>query len=95
MSRSKSAAAEIPHSWDLEHWPVDVYPHNGGRAKYLIRTYRDELLAAGVMCRVGRVLVFVGAKYARWLAKRAAHVADFVPAPNRKPDSDGARRGPP
>jgi hypothetical protein len=82
-TRTRSAAAECPHSWDVEHWPSDVYPHSGTRAKYLIRTYRDEFLREGVMSRVGRELVFLGARYAKWLEKRAAHVPDYVPAPNR------------
>ena len=84
MSRQRSAAGSIPHSWDMEHWPVDVYPHSGGRAKYLVRTYRDELLHAGVMSRVGRELVFLGVRYTRWLEGRAVYVPDYVPPPNRK-----------
>jgi hypothetical protein len=83
MPRSRSPAAEIPHTWDIEHWPDFVYPHTPQRARYLVRTYRDELTRDGVMARVGRELVFFGSRYARWLEKRAANVPGYVPAPNR------------
>jgi hypothetical protein len=70
MSRTygpSSAAQPVPHSWDLEHWPVHVSPHSPDRARYLIRTSKCELIAAGALCRVGRQLVLLGAGYTRWL----------------------------
>lgn len=84
MSRSRSVAAEVPHSWDMENWPDFVYPHKTQRARYLVRTYRDELMRDGVMARVGRELVFFGARYVRWLEKHAANVPDYQIAPNRQ-----------
>ena len=84
MSKQRPADSSIPHSWDVEHWPQTVYPHSSHRARYLIRTYRDELLCEGAMSRVGRELVFLGARYSRWLEKRAAYVPGYVPAPNRE-----------
>ena len=83
-TRTRSAAAEVPHSWDLENWPDFVYPHKPQRARYLVRTYRDEFLKEGVMARVGRELVFFGARYVRWLEKRSAKVPDYQPACNRE-----------
>jgi len=56
-----------PHSWDMEHWPSHVWPHDKSRAWYIVRALRNELIAAGAMCRVGRELVFLGAAYAGWL----------------------------
>lgn len=88
MSRQRSATAGIiPHSWDVEHWPPTVYPHSGHRARYLIRAYRDELIREGVMSRVGRELVFLGARFNRWLEKRAAYVPGYEIAANRKAET--------
>jgi hypothetical protein len=87
-AKTRSNAMQVPHSWDVEHWPPEVYPHSGHRARYLIRTYRDELIRAGVMSRVGRELVFLGARFNKWLETRAAYVPDFTIAPNRKPKED-------
>lgn len=84
MSRSRSNTAEVPHSWDMENWPDFVYPGSPSRARYVVRTYRDELIREGVMARVGRELVFFGARYIRWLEKRASDVPGYVPAPNRE-----------
>lgn len=75
--RTPSTAAPAPHSWDLEHWPPGVYPHAEGRARYLLRCHRDELMAAGALVRVGRELVVIGDRYSRWLQTRAADVPGF------------------
>lgn len=83
-TRSRSAALEVPHSWDVEHWPDHVYPGSASRARYIVRTHRDDLIREGVMARVGRELVFFGARYARWLEKRASEVPGYVAAPNRE-----------
>jgi hypothetical protein len=84
MSRSQNQAAAVPHSWDLEGWPSTVFPGTPSRARYIVRTHRDELMREGALARVGRELVIFGAKYARWLEKRAADVPGFVAAPNRE-----------
>ena len=73
-SNTSIIVEKVPASWDLEHWPAHVYPHTEGRARYLLRAYRDELLAAGALTRVGRELVVLGARYARWLERRTAEV---------------------
>jgi hypothetical protein len=76
-------AAEIPHSWDVEHWPANVYPCRSSKGRYVLRQHREELIAAGVLSRVGRDLVILGAAYAAWLAKHRQSVEGFEIAPNR------------
>lgn len=84
MSRTQGSSL-APHSWDLEHWPTEVWPHKESRARYVIRSNRDELIAAGALTRVGREIVVLGGKYTRWLEKRAAHVPGYEIAANREP----------
>jgi hypothetical protein len=72
-----------PHSWGIESWPADVYPHRPNRARYLVNTHRDDLMAAGALCRVGRELVVIGTRYTRWLERQASRVPDFTIAPNK------------
>lgn len=74
---TSNAAEPAPHSWDLEHWPAHVYPHATGRARYLVRVHRDELLVAGALTRVGREFVVLGARYTRWLERQASGVSEF------------------
>lgn len=81
--RKKPAAELVPPSWDIEHWPPNVYPHTSGRGRYVVRTHRVALLAEGALTRVGRDLVVIGAGYAKFLAKRAASVANYDIPPNR------------
>jgi hypothetical protein len=50
----------------------------------LCRAYRDELLAAGALTRVGRELVVLGARYARWLESRACEVPGYIPGSLRR-----------
>lgn len=83
MARHSGSAAEVPHSWDLEGWPSTVFPGSTSRARYIVRTHKDELLREGALARVGRELVVFGARYTRWLEKRATDVPGYVPAPNR------------
>ncbi|MGB6451502.1 MAG: hypothetical protein WBE92_12185 [Steroidobacteraceae bacterium] len=94
MNRSRSPAASLPHSWDLEHWPEFVYPHSESRGRYLVRMHREELTAAGVLTRVGRELVVLGNRYDRWLAGKTVDVPEFEIAANRQKgraqDSAGA-----
>lgn len=75
--RTTSTASEAPHSWDLEHWPQAVYPHSESRARYMLRAYRDELMAAGALVRVGRELVVLGDRYTRWLQMQAGRVPGY------------------
>jgi hypothetical protein len=75
-----------PHSWGIESWPADVYPHRPNRARYLISTHRDELMAVGALVRVGRELVVLGTRYTRWLERQASRVPDFEIAPNASKD---------
>jgi hypothetical protein len=73
----------IPHSWPLSDWPAEVYPNDPGKARYLARAQRDALVREGAMVRIGRELVFIGDRYARFLAKGASKVAEFECPANR------------
>ena len=83
MARTTNTAQSAPHSWDLEHWPANVYPHSEGRARWVLRAYRDELLAAGALTRVGRELVVLGDRYTRWLQSKSADVPGYQSNANR------------
>lgn len=72
-----------PHSWSVEGWPEAVYPNRPNRARYLIHTNRNDLLAAGALVRVGRELVVIGQRYSRWLERQASRVPDYEVAANR------------
>ncbi len=87
MSRTKSP---IPHSWSINDWPQGVHPGNSARGRYLIRTNKCDLLAAGALARVGRELVVLGDRYTRWLERQASRVPEFEIAPNRERDSAAA-----
>jgi hypothetical protein len=84
MKHTFPTAATVPHSWDLEGWPSTVFPGTTSRARYIIRTHKDELIREGALARVGRELVVFGGKYIRWLEKRASEVPGYVAAPNRE-----------
>ena len=58
-----------------------------------MRCNRSDLVAAGALVRVGRQLVVIGKKYARWLELQASEVVDFEIAPNRKAVNHEAREG--
>jgi len=77
------AVQAAPQSWDLEHWPVHVYPHEKGRARYLIRAHKLELVAAGALARIGREFVIIGVPYVRWIQKQVTRAAVYDIAPNR------------
>lgn len=83
MQRTTPSAAQAPHSWDLEHWPTSVYPHSENRARYLIRSQKDALVAAGALARVGRELIVMGDRYTKWLQLQSVNVPNFIAAPNR------------
>jgi hypothetical protein len=76
------AVQAAPQSWDLEHWPAHVYPHEKGRARYLIRAHKYDLIAAGALARIGREFVIIGVPYVRWLQKQTARAAVYSIAPN-------------
>lgn len=82
MSR-KIPAELIPHSWAIENWPTHVYPGRPSKGRYIVRSNRDSLLAAGALTRVGRDLVVIGHAYQRWLESQQGRVAGFDVAANR------------
>jgi len=67
----------FPHSWDLSCWPAEVWPGESKRGRWIVRSYRDELMRHGALSRAGRTLVVLGTGYARWLEQRAANVPGF------------------
>jgi len=75
--------SSIPHSWTIESWPAGVYPNTASRARYVLRANRDELIAAGVLARVGRELVVLGERYSKWLQIHCADVPGYQIAPNQ------------
>ena len=79
---SPSAPPALPHSWTVASWPATVYPGDVGKAKYLIRVHKDELLKAGALARVGRELCVFGTQYERWLQRQAHRAPDYVSAAN-------------
>jgi hypothetical protein len=81
--RSVPKQTNIPHSWSIDNWPPSVFPSTVSKGRYLIRVHRDELLIAGALSRVGRDLIVIGERYARWLEKKAARVPGFEIPPNR------------
>jgi hypothetical protein len=87
---AKQNAERIPHSWGVDDWPTNVYPGRPSRARYIIRTYRDELEHSGALTRIGRDLVVLGAGYAAWMQKQSGRVNDFPMALNRKNESMAA-----
>jgi hypothetical protein len=72
-----SNAPSIPHSWCVKNWPPGVYPGNSSRARNVLRSYRNDLVAEGALTRLGRDLIVIGNGYARFLTKRAARVLEF------------------
>jgi hypothetical protein len=73
----------IPNSWALDDWPCGIYPGKTSRARYTIRSHRDELIRAGALVRIGRDLVIMGAAYVSWLHKQSNQVDGYDIAPNR------------
>jgi hypothetical protein len=87
---AKTNVSAIPHSWCTEDWPPGVYPCRPSRAKYILRSHRDELVAAGALTRIGRDLVVLGAPYVAWLTKNSNRVDGFEIAPNRAREEQAA-----
>jgi hypothetical protein len=75
-------ASVSPREWTER--ASQIWPHTSKRADYICRAYRDELIAAGALVRVGRELVVRLEAYDRWLAKRARMVADYDVPANRE-----------
>jgi hypothetical protein len=78
-----SKVSTVPHSWAITNWPETIYPHSASRGKYIVRAFRDQLVAAGALTRIGRDLVVLGSGYSAWLSKQSGKVAGFEIAPNR------------
>jgi hypothetical protein len=81
MTRTKTS---LPHSWPVSDWPACVYPNDPRKGRYVTRSHREDLVAAGALARVGRELVVIGSRYEKWLQTRAADVPGFEIAPNRR-----------
>lgn len=79
---SKLINEKVPHSWAIEDWPAGVYPGRVSRGRYIIRSHRDELVAAGALTRIGRELVVMGAAYEQWMQRQSGRVAGFDLAVN-------------
>jgi hypothetical protein len=77
----KHAAQPAPHSWAIESWPSSVYPGSPGKGRYLIRSNRTALIAAGAISRVGRDLVILGAPFSRFLESQIGRVENFATIP--------------
>lgn len=82
----KPKANSLPHSWRLADWPPDVTPNRVSAAKNLVRVHRDELIACGALCRLGRDLTILGEGYSRFLARKMDRVSGYEIAPNRDKD---------
>jgi hypothetical protein len=80
--KRNAESISLPHSWDFSSWPQSVFPGNGKRAKYLFRTWKRDLLADGAVARVGRVMVFFGDGYARFLRKGVRRIPAYLIPPN-------------
>jgi hypothetical protein len=97
--QSRLKAALPPHSWVLNRWSecaAHVAPNTTPAAKHLVRCYRDELVAAGALARLGRELVIFGGPYAAWLAKRTKLVDGYLIKPNEdKNDTETKSPGAP
>ena len=71
---------DVPHSWPASKWPANVFPNDPGDARNLIRFFRNELVAAKALTRIGRRLVVMGDRYDAWLRSRAPEVEAFQPS---------------
>lgn len=82
--------SSLPHSWAIETWPTDVWPHSAGRARYVVRANRISLIEAGALSRVGREMVVLGDRYSRWLEKNTANVPGYECHANRVAEDSAA-----
>ena len=90
----KNSAAPAPHSWAIESWPETVYPGTPERGRYLVRIHKQELLAAGALCRPGRELVVIGARFTKWLERKATRVPEFDNGAARTRNRSSAQSAP-
>ncbi len=93
MSSIKIKAVAVPHSWSFETWPATVYPGTTSRARYVVRAHRDELIREGALARVGKEIIILGDRYARWLQRHTADVPNYQIAANKpreRPESEVA-----
>jgi len=77
LKRKSAPESGLPHSWAVNEWPETVFPGSTGKARYMIRVHKMDLLQAGALVRVGRGLVVLGARYARWLELQAGCVPGY------------------
>ncbi len=89
----KLIGTAVPHSWAIRDWPSEIFPSSSDSARWLIRCRKPDLVAAGALVRIGRQLVVIGSRYARWLERQASEVPDFEIAPNRKVGGREAKEG--
>jgi hypothetical protein len=78
------ARTDIPHSWSIANWPTTVWPSSERKARYFVRANKSALIQAGVLSRVGRDLIVLGARYSKWLELQASNVPGYEPAMNQK-----------
>ena len=81
--RPRVTPVPLPHSWMFSTWPSGVAPGDESGARYLFRTFRRDLIAAGAVTRVGRQVIFLGRGYEKFLQSRIAEVDGFEIAMNR------------
>lgn len=74
---SKIKAASLPHSWLVSDWPEGVSPNTKSAGRQLVRAHRDELIACGALCRIGRNLTILGEGYAQFLAGKMKRVEGY------------------
>ena len=67
----------LKHSWSVTDWPADIWPHRAGKARYVLRVHRDQLMQHGALARIGRELVVIGSRYEKWLQRQAANVPGY------------------
>lgn len=73
----------LPHSWAVTDWPADIFPNDPKKARHMVRSNKDEMVRKGVLVRVGRSLVVIGAPYAKWIAQQGAKVPGYECPANR------------
>jgi hypothetical protein len=81
---------KMPMSWAVAEWTErapHIWPNETAAARQLVRAHRTELLHAGAIARVGRALIIIGPRYAKFLELQTSRVPGYVIAPNR---SNGA-----
>lgn len=89
---AKPIAQSAPHSWSVARWPSHVWPGDSTKGRRFVRTYEDQLIAAGALTRMGRDLVVMGGPYTAFMSAQRERVRDFdVPA--NRPEQLAKRKG--